>query len=185
MKRLIVDMDNCITNALFLERINEFLGTDFKLDDQTEYNLQNLTGDRLNEFWTFMKNKSFYDNAPLIEGAYDALKKLNDKYDLYIASSYLFLDSNPDLTGKHLKNKYEYLKKQLPFISPEKYIFINNKNIIESDIAIDDKLTNLGNSDKKILFNAWHNKDISEKELNEKGIVRVYTWQEILSMLDY
>ena len=34
MKKLMVDMDNCITDALFIERVNEFLNTNYKLEDQ-------------------------------------------------------------------------------------------------------------------------------------------------------
>ena len=51
MKRLMIDMDNCITDALFMDRINEFLGTNYKLEEQTEFKLQNLTGSRINEFF--------------------------------------------------------------------------------------------------------------------------------------
>lgn len=185
MKKLMIDMDNCITNALFIERINEFLNTDYKLDDQTDFYLQNIAGNRIDEFWEFMNDKSFYDDAPLIDGAYDALKLLNEKYDLYIVSSYLYQESNPDISGNHLKNKYEYLKKNLPFIPREKYIFMDNKCLIPWDITIDDKINNLNGSDKKILFDAWHNRSISEKELNKAGVVRVYTWKEILDLLDY
>jgi 5'(3')-deoxyribonucleotidase len=62
---------------------------------------------------------------------------------------------------------------------------MKNKNLIHSDIAIDDRIDNLQNADEKYLMNAWHNRKISEEELKEKGIVRVYTWQDILKQLDY
>ena len=185
MKTLMIDMDNCITDALFIERINEFLGTNYKLEDQNEFRLQKITGDRIDEFWQFMKDKSFYDDAPLIKGAYKALEILNKKYDLYIITAYIYPNSNPDISSNNLKFKYEYLKKKLPFISPKQYIFIENKNLIHSDIAIDDKITHLNNSEKKILLTAWHNKNIRDEELNEKGIVRVNTWDEILELLNY
>ena len=185
MKRLMVDLDNCITNALYLERVNEFLKTDYKLEDQTEFELQKLTGKRINEFWKYMEDKSYYDDAPLIEGAYDALKVLNDKYELYVITAYICKDSSPDISGNNLKYKYEYLKRKLPFIDPEQYVFTEKKNLIHSDIAIDDKINNLENADKKILINAWHNKNISDIFFNETATAEVYTWKEILSMLDY
>ena len=185
MKKLMVDMDNCITDALFIERVNEFLNTNYKLEDQEDFELQNLTGERKDEFWKYMENKSFYDDAPLIEGVYDALKILNEKYELYIITAFIYKNSSPDISGNNLKFKYEYLKRKLPFISPSQYIFTENKNIIHSDIAIDDKIVNLSNADKKILITAWHNKNIKEEELNEKGIVRVCTWKDILDLLDY
>ena len=184
MKRLMVDLDNCITDGLYIERINDFLNTDYKLEEQTEFKLQNLTGSRISEFFEYMEDKSFYDDAPLIDGVYEALEILNKKYELYITTAYIYTET-PDISSNNLKYKYEYLKKKLPFISPKQYIFIENKSLIKSDIAIDDKIDNLENADKKILMNAWHNKRIKEEELNERGIVRVYTWKEILEMLDY
>ena len=185
MKRLMIDLDNCITDALYLDRVNEFLNTDYKLEDQTDFRLQNLTGDRIKEFWKYMEDKSFYDDSPLIKDVYESLEKLNNKYELYIISAFVLKDSSPDISGNNLKYKYEYLKKKLPFISPSQYVFTENKSIIHSDIAIDDKIEHLNNADKKILFTAWHNKNIKEEELNERGIVRVYTWKEILELLDY
>ena len=77
MKRLVVDMDNCITNALFIDRINEFLKTNYVLEEQKEFKLQNLAGNRISDYWKFMKDKSFYDDAPLIDGVYEALEILN------------------------------------------------------------------------------------------------------------
>ena len=183
MKKLMIDMDNCITDGLYIERINEFLKANYKLEEQTEFKLQKLTGNRINEFFEYMEDKSFYDNAPLIDDVYETLELLNKKYELYIVTAYVFTET-PDISSNNLKFKYEYLKKKLPFISPKQYIFIENKSLIKSDIAIDDKIDNLENADKKILMNAWHNKNIKEEELNERGIVRVYTWKEILEMLD-
>ena len=184
MKRLMVDMDNCITDALFIERVNEFLGTSYNIDDQNDFELQNLTGERKDEFWQYMSDKSFYDNAPLIDGVYDALKLLNERYDLYIVTAYIYRNSSPDISGNNLKYKYEYLKEKLPFIKPEQYIFIDNKNLIEFDIGIDDKMCNLMSSSKKILFDAWHNRNISDLELKKYDIVRVCSWKEILKILN-
>lgn len=179
MKKLMIDMDNCITDTLILERVNEFMNTNYKLTDLTDFYLQNLTGDRKKDFWKFMEDKSFYDDVPLIDGAYDVLEKLNKKYDLYIITSYIYSGSEPDISANNLKYKYEYLKNKLPFISPEKYIFITNKTLIKSDIAIDDRIDNLTSADKKILMTAWHNRDIKESELNERNVIRVSSWKEI------
>jgi len=55
--------------------------------------------------------------------------------------------------------------------------------MIPFDIKIDDKITNLDNSTTKILFNAWHNKTISEEELKDKNVIRVYNWKDIENIL--
>lgn len=110
------------------------------------------------------------------------LKKLNKKYDIYIVTSYIWEDLT-DITSDNLKNKYIYLKEKLPFIPPEKYIFTTNKNIINFDIRIDDKIQNLGNGELKLLFSAWHNKNILQETLNDENIIRVDTWYDIEKIL--
>lgn len=36
----------------------------------------------------------------------------------------------------------------------------------------------------KLLFTAWHNKNISSKELESKGIIRVDSWYDIEKVLE-
>lgn len=178
-------MDNVITDACFMKCINDFLGTNYRLEDQKDYILQNLIPEnKKDEYWKYMKTSNFYDlDCPLIEGAYEALKKINKKYELYIGTAYLYTDSTPDISGDNLKNKYEYLKVKLSFIKPQQYLFIENKNLINWDIAIDDKESNLKSAKEKYLFTAWHNKSINDEELKNKGIVRVSSWSEIEKIL--
>lgn len=186
MKKIMVDMDNVITDACFIKRVNDFLGTDYKLEEQTDFILQNLVPEsKRDEYWQYMQTASFYDlDCPLIDGAYEALEKINKKYELYITTAYLYTDSNPDISVDNLKNKYYYLKEKLPFISPKQYIFIENKNLIDWDIAIDDRIHNLENAKTKYLYSTWHNQDITDEELNKKGVVRVSSWAEIEKILE-
>ena len=37
--------------------------------------------------------------------------------------------------------------------------------------------------EKKLMLTAYHNKNISDKELQEKGIIRVNSWFEIAELL--
>lgn len=176
-------MDNCITDPLILEYINEFKNANYKLDEQTDFYLQNLVTRNKEQFWKFLNEKNLYENAELKDNCYEALKELNEIYDIYIVTSYLWKDGMIDASGNNLANKYNYLKEKLPFIDPSKYIFTTNKQLIKGDISIDDKLSNL-HTNKKILFTAWHNKQISKKDLNEEGITRVNTWEDILKELE-
>ncbi len=182
MKTLLIDMDNCITDPKILEYINEFSNTNYKLEEQTDFYLQNLIKDKKNEFYDFLSTKNLYEDCPLKDDCYEVLEKLNKIYDIYIVTSYLWKDKT-DSSAHNLKNKYNYLREKLPFIDPSKYIFTTNKNIIKGDISIDDKLSNL-HTNKKLLFTAWHNKQIPENELKEKGITRVNAWIDILKELE-
>jgi len=183
MKTIMIDMDNVITDGTFNKYIEEFYNIKVDLDNISEYAyVQKLTSERALEFWQFISDKNFYEDAPLLDNCFNVLKKLNEKYDIYIVTSYIW-NETIDLSGKCLNYKYYYLRKMLPFIKPEKYIFTTNKNIINFDIRIDDKVENLNGSNVKLLFTAWHNKNMGDNELKEKNIIRVNTWKEIEDIL--
>ena len=79
-----------------------------------------------------------------------------------------------------MKHKYEFLRKELPFINPRNFIFTNAKNIINADVQIDDRLINLKNNNIriKILFPSYHNKEISDQELIDNNVIRAgYDWK--------
>ena len=71
----------------------------------------------------------------------------------------------------------------MPFINPHNFIFLGNKSVLNCDIKIDDRLDNLNGAKTKILFTAFHNKKISEKNLKKQGIKRVNNWKEIEQLL--
>ena len=182
MKTLMIDMDNVITDSRFLDLINEFLGTNYEWNDFKTYYLQEIIGDKKEEFWNYVKDRNFYEGATLFEGCYDVLKELNDKYDLYIVTAYLWNDVI-DISGDNLRNKYYYLREMLPFINPNKYIFTTNKNLLKFDIRIDDRLDNIMEADTKILFTAWHNRDLDDKFLEDNNVIRVNSWDDIEKLL--
>ena len=177
-----IDMDNVITDSRFLDLINEFLGTNYEWNDFKTYYLQEIIGDKKEEFWNYVKDRNFYEGATLFEGCYDVLRKLNDKYDLYIVTAYLWNDVI-DISGDNLRNKYYYLREMLPFINPNKYIFTTNKNLLKFDIRIDDRLDNIMEADTKILFTAWHNRDLDDKFLEDNNVIRVNSWDDIEKLL--
>lgn len=184
-KTLMVDMDNVITDTIFFEIVCEFLNCD--IDKGTiphVYSLQTLIPkNKERRFWEYAKTRNFYEGAPLIEGAYEALRELNDLYDLYIVTSYLWISGICDVSADNLRNKYLYLKSTLPFISPEKYIFSSNKRLMRFDVGIDDRVCNLASCETKLLFTQWHNVDIAHEELDLMGVVRVGSWSDVMLAL--
>lgn len=180
MKRLMVDMDDVIVSGGFFRSVCKFLGEDIDINTVNTYFLQELLGDKKDEFWKSVENDNFYQDLPLMEGCYEVLEKLNKHFDIYIVTAYLW-DGIPDVSGNNLRNKYEYLKENLPFISPSKYIFTTNKNIIDFDIRIDDRINNLNGAETKILFDQWHNRKLDEVDL--VGVNRVYNWYQIYDLL--
>lgn len=184
MKKIMIDMDNVICEGGFLKVVNKFLGSDYKIEDIKDYYVQNLIPEtRKKEWLEFWSKNNFYDYSNLTKDAYDVIKKINQKYEVYIASSPIFED-DPVIIGDLIKNKVEYLYKNLPFIKPEQYIFVHNKELLNCEIKIDDNLANLsGNAELNILFPAHHNRDLKKEELENKGITRVSGWKEIESIL--
>lgn len=63
------------------------------------------------------------------------------------------------------------------------FVFVGNKSILKSDVKIDDKIENLVNGEIKILFTAYHNKNISEEELKKVGIIRANDWIDVKEIL--
>ena len=177
-----VDVDNVITDSDFLDLINEFLGTSYKLTDLKNYYLQELIEHKKEEFWDEVKDRNFYQNSLMFDNCFNVLEKLNKVYDVYIVTAYLWKDTI-DISGNNLKNKYYYLKENLPFIEPEKYIFTTNKKIINFDIRIDDKLENLEGADIKLLYSAWHNNKYDDDYLRENNVIRVNNWKDIEKIL--
>ena len=110
------------------------------------------------------------------------------KYEIYICSACLNT-FDLDNSGIQFKNKYDFLRKNLPFINPQKFILTSSKNMVKADIQIDDYLPNFDNDTKlKILFPSYHNKNIDDEILKEKNIIRAgydwkTGWQEISKIL--
>ena len=184
MKKIMIDMDDVICGKGFLRLVNSFLNTDYKEEEIKQYYIQDLIPqERKQEYKKYFCDKNIYEYAELLPGVCEVMRKLSKKYDLYIGTAYIFRDY-PESSSNHLKNKFEYLCKELPFVKPENYIFTTNKEIINCEIKIDDKLSNLeGNAEIKLLFSAYHNREITDEELKEKGVIRVDSWYDIEKIL--
>lgn len=183
MKKILVDVDDVLVGGNFLKVVNEFLKTSYTEDDLKGYYIQDLLGDRKEEFFKDFEHVNLYEDINLYQNARDVLEKLNNKYDIYLCSAFVWREI-PNKSGNSLKNKFDFLIKHLPFIDPNKHIYTSSKMIIQADIRIDDKISNLGNADINLLYTAYHNKNISDEELKEKNIIRVNNWKDIEKILN-
>lgn len=184
MKKIALDLDDVICNGGFMYLINDFLHSNYTEKDVKGYYMQELIPKEKEEEWRkYFVNHNLYEHVNFLDGAYDVIKKLNDKYDLYIISAYISKDM-PESSASMLYNKFNWLNKNLPFIDSEKYVFTSKKELFECDIRIDDKVSNLeGDAELKLLFDSYHNKQYSKEELNNMGIVRVNGWKDIENIL--
>lgn len=177
-------MDDVICDGGFLALVNQFLKTNYQKDEIKTYYMQDLIPKERYPEWTeFFNTQNIYDYCELLPNTYEVLEKLSKQYEIYITTAYIFRD-NEEYSANNLKNKFEYLCRELPFISPNNFIFTTNKEIIDCEIKIDDKLSNLaGKAETKLLFTAYHNKEISQKELERENVIRVNSWKEIEKIL--
>lgn len=189
-KKLLLDVDEVIVFSGYLEAVNEFLNTNYKIDDFEDYfiDVVAVPEDKYDEFNKFVCDRNFYANPELLPGAIETIKKLNEVYDIYICSACV---NTLDLehSGKMFADKYDFLIKYLPFLNPEKFIFTNSKHLFNADIQIDDRMTNFKSKIKtKILFPSYHNGDVTDEELEKEGVIRAGCewregWKKIEEML--
>ena len=179
-KRIMVDMDDVITTGGFLHLVNEYLKADYKEDDFESFYMQDVVPDK-DEFFKWFKTYNMYDFCTLTPDVYEVLEELNKNYEIFIGTSYMIRDLKD--SSFLLPQKYEYLINKFPFLNPNNFIFLRNKSVLNCDIKIDDRIDNLDGAKTKILFTAFHNKNISNEELKKQGIKRADNWKEIENML--
>lgn len=180
-KVLLLDIDEVLCFCGFLKAVNEFLGTNYEIDDFTDYYIDEavIPKERFEEFNRFMRNRNQYENVFILPGAIEAIKLLSEVYDIYPCTSCINL-FDVEGSGKLFMDKYDLLRKYLPFIDPSRFIFTSSKHMFKADVQIDDRLSNLDdNIETRILFPSYHNKDITDEELEKKGVIRAgYDWRE-------
>lgn len=185
MKTIMIDMDDVICEGGFIYLLNKFLGTNYTEKDMKGYYMQDLIpSDRVDEWNEYICSQNLYgEGNHFIADSLETIEKLSKQYDVYIVTAFIFRDT-PTKSGQHLYNKFKCLCDKMPFLHPSHFIFCDTKSIVKCDVKIDDKLSNiLENTETKLLFDAYHNREITQDELNKLGVIRVCTWREIGALL--
>ena len=186
MKTIMIDLDDTIVTSGFKELFKKFTNNEICIEDNKEFYLEKLLPEnKQKEFVNFILDNNTYDYVDFIKDAKEVIERLNKKYEIYICSAYVF-KYHYEISGKILNQKYEWILKNMPFIDPKHIIFCNAKEVIDVDIKIDDKVSNLKTAnDLKILFTAYHNTHNAPiEELNEKKIVRANSWIEVEELIN-
>lgn len=186
MKKLFCDFDDVICENRFVDLVNEFLHTNYKLEDLKEgHDCSDLVKDKetLRELYKFVTESNFYNGAKIKEHCIETLKKLSTEYEIYIISACI-VTGFEDLSGVVFKNKFNFIHENLPFINPKNIILTNAKDVVMGDAIIDDRMINLnGDFKTKLLFDCVYNQKISDEELKQKNIIRVKSWKDIEKVL--
>lgn len=171
-KSIAVDMDNVIADIQtnWIDKYNDEFGVKITKEDLRGKPEDEAFPDPL-AARSLIYKPGFFRNAPVIEGAQEALLKLQENFDVFIVSAAMeFPNSLPE--------KYEWLAEHFPFIHWKNIVFCGDKRVIDTDYLIDDHLKNLDFcKGTPILFTAGHN-------VNVKKHRRVNNWSEALELLE-
>ena len=119
MKKIFIDVDDVICDNGFMYLVNSFLGTNYTLADVKSYYVEEdlMTPEQIPAFYDYIADKNTYDHSYIFEGAYEGLKALNEKYEVYICSSCAIdIPGLKEVSGMYFKNKYDFLIKNFPFL---------------------------------------------------------------------
>lgn len=172
-KTILVDIDDTIENLChaWCEWLNSHYDTNVSPDDITEW--------KIYKFFEEIPKEEVY--APLFKEEFwktvtpklDAIKYLNL---LYEEGYRIFLCTASDY--RTIKPKYENIvQRYFPYIDWNHIIICSVKQLIKTDILIDDGIHNLIGGDYiKILYTTPHNKSY---DAEGNGIFRVNDWEEL------
>ncbi len=187
-KLLMIDQDDCFSRGGLLYVINEFLSLnnlkhDYKEEDFKNYYMQDVIPDGLkDDFFDYVSYANIYSHTYMLPNAKEVIEELNEVYRVILVTDYIIPEIKRKC-GENLKNKFNFLCRELPSIDPSHFVFTAVKDIVNPDIAIDDKISHLCNAKTKLLFSAYHNMDISESELKRENVERMDNWLEVRKRL--
>jgi 5'-nucleotidase len=170
-KSIAIDMDNVIVDieTNWINRYENEFGVRIAKEDLLGIPEDDAFPDPL-AARSLLYKPGFFRNAPIIDGAQEALLKLQEDFDVFIVSAAMeFPNSLPE--------KYEWLAEHFPYIGWKNIIFCGDKRVINTDFMIDDHLKNLDFCQgTPILFTASHNVNVDRH-------TRVNNWKEALEFL--
>lgn len=152
--RIAVDMDDVLacTSEKIMATYNELYQGSYTMEDLVGVEIEDLlTKEVIIQLYQEFNKPGFTRDLSLKEGAAEVMERLNERYEVYIASAAM------EVPGT-FADKYYWLKEHLPFLSPQHFIFCGNKKVVQADYLIDDNIRQLRNfSGRGILFSSHMN----------------------------
>ncbi|WP_285059857.1 5' nucleotidase, NT5C type [Pedobacter ginsengisoli] len=172
MMRIAIDMDEVLADPIykFIQLYNRDYGVplDLILEPGNEI-YQHVPEHAKDKWFDYINEEGFFRDLKPLDGSIEAVKKLQEKYDVYIVSAAMEFRNS-------LVDKYDWLAEHFPFITWRNIMFCGDK-IVDVDVMIDDRAKNfVGFNGRKLLFTSPHNLLLTDYE-------RVNNWQEVLDKL--
>ena len=166
--RVIIDMDDVLADATgqFINFYEKEFG--IRVTKESMYFKEEMKRfpDHHDEVYQFTFRKNFFRTMEVNENSQEVVKKLNEKYEVFIVSSAMeFPNSLPE--------KLEWLAEHFSFLHWKQFVFCGSKKIVHGDYMIDDLPHNLeAFNGEKLLFTAPHNMQFNHFQ-------RVNNWKEV------
>ncbi len=170
--RIAIDMDEVLADPIqkFIALYHRDFDIPLDLKLAPGQEIFQLVPADVNQKWLdYINEKGFFRDLPLIDGSVAAVKKLQEKHEIYIVSAAMEFRNS-------LTDKLDWLGEHFPFISWKNIIFCGDK-IVNVDVMIDDRTKNfIDFKGRPLLFSSPHNLLLTQYE-------RVDNWQQVLTKL--
>lgn len=117
-----------------------------------------------------LEEGSFFGDLPVMPGAVEVVRRLAERYEVFVASS------ATEFPGS-MAPKLRWLARHFPFLPASQVVFCGDKSILGADVLIDDNAHRFARfPGRRLLFDAPHN-------ALETGHRRVASWSEVARLL--
>lgn len=172
--RLAIDMDEVMadTHAALADWQAENHGYAFTEAQLQSGSLRSLVShDHAKAMHVFLHKGEIFRDFPVMPGAQDAIKRLTEKFDVFIVTAAMEYPASCAF-------KFAWLAEHFPFISPLNIVFCGDKSIIAADLLVDDTERHFARfGGQGVLFAAPHN-------TTSTWPVKVNGWDEARTYLD-
>ncbi|PSL43107.1 5'(3')-deoxyribonucleotidase [Chitinophaga niastensis] len=168
-----IDMDETIADPI--KKAREWYYRDFgKTFTTEELHGKSLTdilpAEHKLKIREYLNTPGFFRDIDVFPHAQEVLEELNKKYKLFIVSAAMEFPTS-------LKDKYDWLQDNFPFLSWKQFCFCGDKSIVQTDIMIDDLTRNFAHfKGKPYLYSGHHN-------IHAEGFERILDWQDAVAKL--
>lgn len=168
--KVILDCDDVLyeCNRIAVEKLNEELGTKYKIEDIKEWG---LTGTTIDERLKYYDDPDFIENLPLIKGAKEFVHKLSKKAEIFICTSV-----RPNCASKRLAS----ITENFPEIKVSNIMIGGRKDMLVADFMLDDCILNLEKAQVTypvLMQRPWNHS-------GNGGILSVNGYEQFLQLID-
>lgn len=167
-KKIAIDMDEVLADTLgaIIDGVNERANLGSTVESLNGQKLKHVIPEHDGLVTEILREPGFFRHLKVMPNAQEVVEKLNEHYDVYIATAAMDVPTS-------FHDKYEWLLEHFPFLDPQHFVFCGRKNIINADYLIDDNPRQLAIFEgESIMYTAVHN-------MNHHDYKRVNGWKDV------